>query len=201
MIDPTTIIYSPVDIDENATIGPFCVIGSPAVPPWPAMVPTQIKRDVILSSHIVIGSGSCLEKGVNCEPFTYIGNGTRVKQGVQIMYSAKIYDRVVIGEGCWVGGFICNDAVLEKECIVLGRLAHRFVDAEEGVAEVAPIIGARAFVGFGAVIIGDVNIGAGAYVAAGAVVTRSVPMGRLFAGVPARDHGAAPSPFLRWREN
>jgi len=51
----------------------------------------------------------------------------------------------------------------------------------------APIaIGARAWLGFGSVILKNVTIGDGAIVAAGAVVTADVPAGTTVAGNPAR---------------
>jgi len=51
----------------------------------------------------------------------------------------------------------------------------------------APIrIGARSFVGMGAIVLPGVNIGDGAIIGAGSVVTRDVPAGTIFAGNPAR---------------
>ena len=51
------------------------------------------------------------------------------------------------------------------------------------------VIGDRAWIGPGAVILHSVHIGEGAIVAAGAVVTKSVPPYEIWAGVPARKIG------------
>ncbi len=57
---------------------------------------------------------------------------------------------------------------------------------ERGEIACAPIrIGARAWIGFGAIILKGVTIGENAVVAAGSVVTRDVPAGAVAAGNPA----------------
>ncbi|WP_312908665.1 acyltransferase [Natronosalvus caseinilyticus] len=74
-------------------------------------------------------------------------------------------------------------------------LCHEFLQDEYRTGEV--VVGERAMIGAGAIILPGVEIGAGASVAANSLVTRDVPPGELVAGVPATtmtDSGPRPSP-------
>ena len=51
------------------------------------------------------------------------------------------------------------------------------------------VIGADAWIGFGAIIIAGVNIGRGAIVGAGSVVTKDIPPYEIHAGIPCRKIG------------
>lgn len=207
MIDPTAICLGPMEIGSRTYIGPFCVLGFPAIEDASAVYVesgidkrpgsrgVKIGADSILLSHVVIGEGSVLGKSIWCDHHCYIGSDTHIADDVQIMYGARIYDRVKIGRGAWVGGFVCNDAIIEEESIVLGQLVHRFVEASVEEPEEAPIVRAGAFIGMNALVIGGIEVGRRAYVAGGAVLTKSAIPGRLYLGVPAKNVGPAPSPF------
>ncbi|QPV62432.1 acyltransferase [Halosimplex litoreum] len=62
-------------------------------------------------------------------------------------------------------------------------LCHEFLQDEYRTGEV--VIGERAMVGAGAVVLPGVEVGAGAQVAANSLVTEDVPPGATVAGVPA----------------
>ncbi|UTF52894.1 acyltransferase [Natronosalvus rutilus] len=62
-------------------------------------------------------------------------------------------------------------------------LCHEFLQHEYRTGEV--VVGERAMIGAGAIILPGVEIGAGASVAANSLVTRDVPPGEIVAGVPA----------------
>lgn len=94
---------------------------------------------------------------------------------------------VKIGKGVWIGYDVVLDTsrpfniTLEDGCVVSMRvtvLGH--FRESTGVR-----IGKDAFVGAGALILPNVEIGAGAVVAAGSVVTRSVPPLTMVQGNPA----------------
>ena len=63
-------------------------------------------------------------------------------------------------------------------------LCHEFLQAEYRTGEV--VIGERAMIGAGAVVLPGVDVGADAKVAANSLVTEDVPEGTTVAGVPAR---------------
>ena len=64
-------------------------------------------------------------------------------------------------------------------------LCHEFLQDEVRTGEV--VIGERAMIGAGAIILPGVRVGAGASVAANSLVTRDVPAGTTVAGVPATE--------------
>ncbi|WP_255194419.1 acyltransferase [Natronobeatus ordinarius] len=68
-------------------------------------------------------------------------------------------------------------------------LCHEFLQDEYRTGEV--VIGERAMIGAGAIILPGVEIGEGASIAANSLVTRDVPPGETVAGVPARPMGSA----------
>jgi UDP-2-acetamido-3-amino-2,3-dideoxy-glucuronate N-acetyltransferase len=207
MIDTTAVLIGDVEIGLGTCIGPFCVLGYPAIEEQclaegpvglnnrPTSSGAKIGSNCILLSHVVVGEGSTIGSGVWIDHHCHVGSSSRIGDGVQIMYGARIYDRVIVGENAWVGGFVCNDAVIEPRCVVLGQLVHRFVDAAEDVPERAPTIRESAFIGMNATVIGGIEVGIGAYIGAGCVLTKSALPGRLYVGAPARDVGPAPRPF------
>ncbi|WP_255167056.1 acyltransferase [Natrononativus amylolyticus] len=70
-------------------------------------------------------------------------------------------------------------------------LCHEFLQEEYRTGEV--VVGERAMIGAGAIILPGVEIGADASVAANSLVTRDVPPGETVAGVPAEPMGNAGS--------
>lgn len=66
-------------------------------------------------------------------------------------------------------------------------LCHEFLQDEYRTGEV--VVGERAMIGAGAIVLPGVEIGEGASVAANSLVTRDVPAGATVAGVPARRMG------------
>lgn len=146
--------------------------------------------------HAVIGAGSRVADHSNVSAGVSIGRNTNVGSNVELFHRAQIHDYAEIGDEAWIGGFICNRAIIGPRAVVYGRLIHRFVDATVGVPESSPVVEEEAFVGEHALLIGGVRVGRQAYVAAGAVVTTDVPPLRLVVGIPARDRSEAPAPFL-----
>ncbi|USZ67987.1 acyltransferase [Halorussus salilacus] len=71
-------------------------------------------------------------------------------------------------------------------------LCHEFLQEEYRTGEV--VVGERAMVGAGAILLPGVTVGEGASVAANSLVTRDVPPGETVAGVPAKPMGGEESP-------
>ncbi|WP_435364015.1 acyltransferase [Haloarchaeobius sp. DYHT-AS-18] len=100
---------------------------------------------------------------------------------------------VTVGEGVsW--GLEATPDVFWPEHITLGDhviigydstlLCHEFLQDEYRVGDV--VVGDRAMIGAGAIVLPGVEIGEGAQVAANSLVTEDVPAGETVAGVPAR---------------
>jgi acetyltransferase-like isoleucine patch superfamily enzyme len=79
-------------------------------------------------------------------------------------------ERITLEDGCIVG----YDATI---------LCHEFLQEEYRLGDV--VVGERAMIGAGAVVLPGVHIGAGAQVAANSLVDDDVPAGMTVAGVPA----------------
>jgi len=186
---------------KNVYIGPYCLIGYPEeVSKKPPKAVTIIGDNVQIHSHSVISQNTILGNNINCGNYTFIGENSIIEDDVEIMYGAKIFSRVKVGKGAWVGGFVCNDAVIESNCVVMGKLIHTFTNAVIGVGEPAPVIRKGAFIGMNAVVIGGIEVGENAYIAAGAVLTKSALAGKLYCGIPAKCTGDAPKPFKKTNE-
>lgn len=212
MIEPGAIVHASSTVADDAYVGSFAIIGHPRrkVPrrtdalfeAWEKPVGSHIRSKAVVSAYCHIDDGTVVEPyawvGSRCR----IGHDTRVGEGAQLYYSCQVYDRVDIGPRAVVGGFVCNDAVIEAEAQVFGNLIHRLVDAPStgtdprpDESEEAPRVESAAVVGMGATVIGGVTVGVGAYIGAGAVLTGDAEAGTLYVGVPARPVGPAPRPF------
>lgn len=207
VIHPTAVLAAEVIVDPTTDVGAYAVIGMP-VPPGrfgsPSRLPgareskpkpVHLGPGVVVGPHAVIDDGSIIEGGVWIGAGVRLGHDVLVQEDAEIYYRAQIYDRAVVGPRAMVGGFLCNDANVGSDSVVMGSLVHRFTDAVVGVPEDPPRVERNAFVGWGATVIGPVTVGERAYLAAGATLTRDASPGRLYMGTPARDCGPAPSPF------
>jgi len=117
---------------------------------------------------------------------------------VRISPSLRLKNRLVRQLGATVGegvswGLESTPDVFWPERITVGDhaiigydatiLCHEFLQDEYRVGDV--VIGERAMIGAGAVILPGVEIGAGAQVAANSLVARDVPADTTVAGIPA----------------
>ncbi|GAB3037906.1 acyltransferase [Natronobiforma cellulositropha] len=100
--------------------------------------------------------------------------GPGVSWGLEATPDVFWPDLLTLGEGAIVG----YDATL---------LCHEFLQDEYRTGEV--VVGERAMIGAGAIVLPGVVIGAEASVAANSLVTRDVPPGETVAGVPAEPMG------------
>lgn len=123
-----------------------------------------------------VGEGARIEAPFHCA----YGFNIRLGPGVFINTNCVILDTaaVSIGAGTLLGPGVhiyCPEH-------------HKDADKRRAGLEIArPVeIGANAWIGGGAIILGDIHVGDDAIVGAGAVVTRDVPAGATVVGNPAR---------------
>jgi UDP-3-O-[3-hydroxymyristoyl] glucosamine N-acyltransferase len=138
--------------------------------------------------YAVIGLGSTLAAGVIIDDYCSIENEVRVGERTLLIHRAQICSEAQVGCDCVIGGFVCERASVGDRARVFGKVIHSQHDPSLGwdtpeAVEPSAVIEPDAFVGFGALVIGEVVVGAKAYICAGAIVTRDVPAGHMAYGV------------------
>lgn len=139
-------------IEDNVTIGAFCVIHFGAV----------IRKSVSIEHNCVIG--------IEAE----IGKNTKILSGKEVTYQAKI------GANCIIGGHVADRTIIEDNVTYMGEIAHSHRNARldwDETVEPSPIIYKGSVVGVNALIIGGRKIGPCAYIGAGEVVRTDVGEG------------------------
>lgn len=147
-----------------------------------------------------LGEGVVFEAGVLIFHPENIEIGAGVYVGHQTILKGYYRNRMVIGEGTWIGqqcflhsagGLTIGARVGVGPGVRILTSSHR-LDRPEGPILDAPlelaavVVEDGADLGVGAILLPGVRVGRGAQVGAGAVVTEDVPAGAIVAGVPAR---------------
>ncbi|WP_456438560.1 hypothetical protein [Psychroserpens sp.] len=139
-------------IEDNVTIGAFCIIHFGAV----------IKESAYIDHRCVIG----LE--------AKIGRDTQILSGKEVAYKARV------GDNCIISGNVADRTIIEDNVTYLGEIAHSHRNAGldwDKTEEPSPIIYEGSFIGVNALIIGAIKIGPCAYVGAGETVRTRVGKG------------------------
>jgi acetyltransferase-like isoleucine patch superfamily enzyme len=149
--------------------------------------PFRLIDDVAFGEDVIVYSFTNL---YGCR----IGDHTRIGPFVEVQRGA------VIGSNCKIQShtFICDGVEIEDEVFVghgtmfindnypRATTEQGDLQSEHDWRLLPIVVGRRATLGSGAVVLGGVRIGEGATVGAGAVVTHDVRPGETVMGVPAR---------------
>jgi acetyltransferase-like isoleucine patch superfamily enzyme len=119
---------------------------------------------------------------------TRVGTFVEIQRGVVIGADCKIQSHSFLCEGVELGDevFVGHGVVFVNDKQPRATTVDGAMQAEDDWTLLRTVVGRRASIGSGAVILGGIEIGAGAMIGAGAVVTRDVPAEAVVAGVPAR---------------
>ncbi|MFQ5752500.1 MAG: hypothetical protein ACE5HI_10930 [bacterium] len=206
IIDKSAYIGNNVRIFGATKIGPNCYIDDNVVIGYPSKnalnemvksgnVPTDLIELDNRSNGETVLSGSCcvrfgsvisvatyISDNVYCDINTQIGAFCKIGKNTQLLYGARIYNNVTIGEDCRIGGFCCNRSTIENKVSMFGELVHSYRNPVGGLIEPSPIVRSGATVGWHSIVVGNVEIGQDVYVAAGAIVIKSVPKQHVVIG-------------------
>lgn len=180
-------------IDPSARICSGAIIGKPFRPLIGVIVEdvsdiTTIGPEVYIGYYTVVGSGTVIEAGVVLDDFSLIECEAVLGSNTLVIYRAQICNEARIGCGCVIGGFVAERVVVGDRSRVFGRIVHSHhnlrigwdaPEAQEGSA----VVGEDVFIGFDAIVVGEITIGAGAYICAGSLVTRDIPPQHIAYGV------------------
>ncbi|MCD6518989.1 MAG: bifunctional UDP-N-acetylglucosamine diphosphorylase/glucosamine-1-phosphate N-acetyltransferase GlmU [Anaerolineae bacterium] len=174
-----TIIYPNTVIQGNTTIGENCILG-----------PNTLIRDAQIGDRCTILASvieeATLEKEVHIGPFGHLRPGASLGKGVYMGNFGEVKNaRLEAGVVMAHFGYIGDAEVGEKTNIGAGTVTCNY----DGERKHRTIIGAKAFIGSGTMLVAPVRVGRGAKIGAGSVVTHDVPDGALVYGVPARNKG------------
>lgn len=204
-IDNSVRIFGPSNISNNSIIGFASFIGlAEMVNEELTSIPSFNRRSrgaiIGKGSHIapntIIGDNNRIgnEFSTGFGPAAYVGVNNVIGKGVSLVHGAQVLNECEIGDDCFISGYLGERSVLGDRVTMHGNLIHKYFYPNEkrpyqNKVEPAPVIKDDAIIGFGAQIVGGVNIGEHAYVAAGAVVVEDVEPYTMVAGVPARRIG------------
>ena len=163
-------------LEGHTTIGPGSTIG-----PNTRLIDSVVGSECVVESSRIIASvlGNCVCVG----PFAHvreecaIGDGSRIGTHSELK-SATIGRNVHVHHFSYLGDVKIGDSTN----IGAGTVTCNF----DGADKHKTVIGARAFIGSGSMLIAPVTVADDSRTAAGAVVNRDVPPGKLAIGMPAR---------------
>ena len=149
--------------------------------------PYRLLDDVAWGENVVVQAftnlyGCRIGDNTRIGPFVEIQRGAVVGANCKIQSHAFICDGVEIGDEVFVG----HGAIFINDNVPRAATEAGVLQGEGDWQLLATVVGRRAALGSGSVILGAVRIGEGALVGAGAVVTRDVPPGETVVGNPAR---------------
>lgn len=177
-------IYDHSIIGDNCVIGDNVIIGHPFIRRGFDTEETGsvIGEGAVIRSGSIIYGGTVIGDNFDCGHNVLVRENSKIGDDVYLLPDSKINADVKIGNYVRLYGFICNRAVLEDGCSVMGDLVHKYNKGQRGVIEPSPVIKAGAIVGMRALVIGGVEIGESSFVGGGAIVTKDVEPGKLFVG-------------------
>jgi bifunctional UDP-N-acetylglucosamine pyrophosphorylase/glucosamine-1-phosphate N-acetyltransferase len=169
IVDPrTTWIEADVELEPDATIHPFTVLGGKTKVGAGAVVgPHAVAVDAVVGAEATVG------------PFCYLRPGTVLEARAKAGTFVEIKNSH-IGEGAKVPhlSYIGDADVGEEANIAAGAITANY-RPELGPGKFRTTIGRNVHTGSDNVFVAPVTVGDNAWVAAGSVVTKNVPPGAL----------------------
>jgi acetyltransferase-like isoleucine patch superfamily enzyme len=133
----------------------------------------KIGKNVTIWNFVVIGDNVEIDDGTKIGSFVDIGKGAKIGKNCIIQAHVTISNECRIGDDVFIGP---NTTLLNDRYPVSKKLTP-------------VVIGNKAIIGGGVIIMADVTIGENSFVAGASVVTKDVPPNTTCKGLPARPYG------------
>ncbi|HEX5049433.1 MAG TPA: bifunctional UDP-N-acetylglucosamine diphosphorylase/glucosamine-1-phosphate N-acetyltransferase GlmU [Gammaproteobacteria bacterium] len=163
-IDVGAVFEGDVELGDRVRIGPYAVIAD-----------TELGEDTVVHAHCVITD---LVAGRHCE----IGPFARIRPDVELADKVKVGNFVEIKKSRVAEGSKVNhltyvgDATIGRDVNVgAGTITCNY----DGANKHRTVIGDRAFIGSGTMLVAPVEVGAGATIGAGSTITKDAPAEQL----------------------
>jgi len=163
-IDVGCVFEGEVSLDDNVSVGPYCVLRNVRVGAGTRIEPYSYLADAIVGAQCRIGPYARLRPGTTLEDDVHVGNFVEIKAST-LGRGAKANHLAYIGDAT-VGGGTNYGA---------GSITANY----DGANKHHTVIGDRASIGSNCVLVAPVTVGAGATIGAGSVVTQNAPPGAL----------------------
>jgi len=183
-IQDTFIMIGDCDIHPTAEICMGAVIGKPfrKLLDGNQEEPTKttIGENTYVGYYAIVGGGSIIGPKTIIDDYSIIESRVLIGKECLAIYRAQIGNDTQIGDKCVIGGLVTERTIIGNNCRVFGKIIHLHHNPllgwdEEEATEESPIIRDNVFIGFGAIIAGNITIGPKAYICANAIITKDVP--------------------------
>jgi bifunctional UDP-N-acetylglucosamine pyrophosphorylase/glucosamine-1-phosphate N-acetyltransferase len=163
-IDVGVVLQGKVTLGDRARIGPYAVITDSTLGAGTHVHPFTVMNSIAAGDDCEIGPFARLRPGAVLSGHVKVGNFVEVKNSTIAPHS-KVNHLTYVGDAT-VGADV-NIGAGTITCNYDGANKHRTV------------IGDKAFIGSGAMLVAPVEIGAGATIGAGSTITKDAPPGEL----------------------
>ncbi|MHC5019453.1 MAG: UDP-3-O-(3-hydroxymyristoyl)glucosamine N-acyltransferase, partial [Planctomycetota bacterium] len=128
-VHATAVVAPDAEVDDTATIGPYCVVGPGS----------RIGSGTVLTAHVVVGAGVTIGAGGTLQPQVTVRDGVTIGNGVDIdcgssigtdgftvvvrqegLYQLPQIGSVAIGDDVWIGAHVTIDRAT-FECTRIGN--------------------------------------------------------------------------------
>ena len=158
-IDINVIIEGNVELSDNVSIGPNCVLKNIKVGDGTDIAANSVLEDAVIGKHCTIGPFARIRPGTELSDEAKIGNFVEVKK-------AKIGRHSKVNHLSYIG----DSDLGEDVNIGAGTITCNY----DGVNKFKTVIGDNVFIGSNTALVAPVTVASGATVGAGSVITKNV---------------------------